>query len=142
MLSHLHISAAKNLVNVEGKLRAAIESIVHLVDDHMHSDLTQLVEQHTCEVASRNSPGSFPHVFSEQQLEVARQKDSCGMRWHPLLIKWAIYLHYHSSGACDMLRSSVIIQLPSQRTLRGYTHYFQAKVKFSEEGRATACESS
>ena len=99
----------------------------------MHSDLTQMVEKHTCEVASCHSPGSFPRVFWEQQLEAARRKDSRGMRWHPLLIKWAVYLHYHSSGAYDTLRSSGIIQLPSQRTLRDYTHHFKAKVGFSAE---------
>ena len=132
-LSHLHTSTARKLANVEGKLRAAIESKGHTVDDHMHSDLTHMVQQHTCEVASRHLPGSFPRVFWEQQLEAAQRKDSRGMRWHPLLIKWAIYLHYRSSGAYDTLRSSGIIQLPSQRTLRDYTHPFHAKVGFSEE---------
>lgn len=39
----------------------------------------------------------------------------------------------HDSGAYDTLRSSGIIQLPSQRTLRDYIHHFQAKVGFSEE---------
>ena len=60
----------------ESYVRAAmIESTDHLVNDHMHSDLTQMVERHTREVASHNSLGSFPHVFSEQH-EVDRQKDT------------------------------------------------------------------
>lgn len=50
------------------KLRAAIESKGHIVDDHMHSDLTHMIEEHTCEVTSRHLPGSFPCVFWEQQL--------------------------------------------------------------------------
>ncbi len=49
------------------------------------------------------------------------------------MTKWAIYLHYRSSGAYETLRSSGVIALPSQRSLRDYTHHFQSKCGFSEE---------
>ena len=45
------------------------------------------------------------------------------MRWHPLIIKWCIYLRHFSSGAHEALRSSGCVKLPSQHTLRDYMHY-------------------
>lgn len=38
-----------------------------------------------------------------------------------------------SSSAYHALRTSGFIQLPSERTLRDYTHYFQSKIGFQEE---------
>ena len=62
-------------------------------------------------------------LFWEQQLEVASKKDKRGLRWHPLMIRWCLYIRYRSSGAYEALRESGILALPSQRTLRDYTHY-------------------
>ena len=55
------------------------------------------------------------------------------MRWHPLLIKWCLYLRPLSGKAYDLLRDSGCIHLPSQRTLRDYTHYIKSQVGFSNE---------
>ena len=41
------------------------------------------------------------------------------------------YLRYKSSGAYEMLRESGCIKLPSQRTLRDYTHVFKSVSGFS-----------
>ena len=38
-----------------------------------------------------------------------------------------------SSGAYETLRSSGCLHLPSQRTLRDYTHYVKAAAGFSHE---------
>lgn len=35
---------------------------------------------------------SFQRIFWEQQLEASKQKDSRTMRWHPLMIRWCLYL--------------------------------------------------
>ena len=55
------------------------------------------------------------------------------MRWHPLMIKWCLYLRHQSSGAYETLRNSGCVHLPSQRTLRDYTHYVHAASGFSNE---------
>ena len=55
------------------------------------------------------------------------------MRWDPLMVKWCIYLRHKSSGAYELLRDSGCISLPSQCTLRDYTHYVNATVGFSSE---------
>ena len=53
------------------------------------------------------------------------------MRWHPLIIKWCLYLRHLSGKAYETVRSSGCIRLPSQRTLRDYTHYVSAATGFS-----------
>ena len=42
-----------------------------------------------------------------------------GIRWHPLIIKWCLYLLYQSS---KLYEESSILALPSQRTLSVYSH--------------------
>jgi len=60
-------------------------------------------------------------------------KDSRSMRWHPVFIKWCLYMRHLSGRSYELLRQSGCVHLPSQRTLRDYTHYIPAKVGFSAE---------
>lgn len=55
------------------------------------------------------------------------------MRWHPLFIKWCLYLKHQSSKAYKTLRDSGCISLPSQRTLRDYTHCVNSTSGFSSD---------
>ena len=55
------------------------------------------------------------------------------MRWHPLMVKWCLYLRHKSSSAYKLLRESGCLTLPSQRTLRDYTHHVKTTVGFSAE---------
>ena len=81
--------------------------------------------------SSRFPPDSFERIFWEQQLQHSKLRDSRSMKWHPLMIRWCIYLKHLSSKAYETLRVSGAIQLPSQRTLRDYTYYTEAKPGFS-----------
>ena len=76
-------------------------------------------------------PNSFQRVFWEQQLDAASLKDTRGMRWHPLMIRWCLYLRHQLQSAYETLRQSGSLVLPSQRTLRDYTHYIKAAPGFS-----------
>ncbi len=77
--------------------------------------------------------GSFQRIFWEEQKKAVQCKDPRQVRWHPLIIKWCLYLRHRSSGAYETLRNSGVLRLPSQRTLRDYTHYIRAHVGFSSE---------
>ena len=55
------------------------------------------------------------------------------MKWHPMMIRCCLYLRRQSGKAYDALRNSAVISLPSQRTLRDYTHCVQACSGFSAE---------
>ena len=48
------------------------------------------------------------------------------------MIKWCLYLKHLSSIAYETLRESGCIVLPSQRTLRDYTHCVSSTRGFSE----------
>ena len=97
----------------------------------LKSDLSRIIEQQHNHILSTYEKGSFQRVFWEQQMKFARFSN--GIRWHPLMIKWCLYLRHQSSGAYELLRKSGCIQLPSQRTLRDYTHYFNNTPGFSVE---------
>ena len=55
-----------------------------------------------------------------------------GMRWHPMMVRWCLYLRHQSNKAYSTLRDSGIA-LPSERTLRDYTHFCKAQTGFSSE---------
>ena len=76
---------------------------------------------------------TMQELFWKQQLEAATRKDQRGMRWHPLMIRWCLYIHYRSSGAYEALRQSGVLKLPIQRTLRDYSHHTEAAPGFSAE---------
>ena len=68
---------------------------------------------------------SFGCIFWDQQSKALKRKSSSGMRWHPLMIKWCLHLHHHSSSEYETLHKSGCISFPSQRTLRDYTTFCQ-----------------
>lgn len=80
-----------------------------------------------------SSKQSIRHIFWQQQLEASSKTHLRGMRWHPLMIRWCLYLRHKSSAAYEALQESGCIVLPSQRTLRDYTHYVQSSFGFSAE---------
>ena len=48
-----------------------------------------------------------------------------------MMIRWCLYLKHISSGAYEAIRNSGELTLPSQRTLRDYTHHMPSKVGFN-----------
>lgn len=97
----------------------------------VHDDLTSLMERYSSQVLSSCGEDTFKSIFWKQQLKAMSLKNKRSIRWHPLLIKWCLYLHHRSSGAYEALRKSGVIDLPSGRTLRDYTHFVPAVVGFS-----------
>ena len=86
----------------------------------------------TTKIINTHSEDSFARIFWDQQkaLDCTNPRH---VRWHPLIIKWCLYLRHRSSGAYETLRNSGVLKLPSQRTLHDYTHYIKAQSGFSHE---------
>ena len=103
------------------------------MDEELHDDFTQLIKEHSDDVLSAHEEGTFQRLFWSQQQTASSLKKSKSMCWHPLIIKWCLYLRHLSSKAYELLRSSGCIQLPSQRTLRDYTYYIKSQVDFCSE---------
>ena len=103
------------------------------LDPSISGDFLSLMKKFSATAISSCSDDSFKALFWQQQLKAASVKKAAGMRWHPLMIKWCIYLQYKSSSAYEALRSSGVIKLPSGRTLRDYKHFAPSVVGFSDE---------
>lgn len=124
-------NTTKKLQYMKSKLKKAIDDQgVHL-SDSTHNDIRSLMEKTSSSSANTNTP--FRKIFWNQQLKAASLSDSRQMKWHPLMIKWALYLRHQSNKCYETLRESKCITLPSQRTLRDYTHYLPCNTGFSNE---------
>ena len=136
----------KQNMRLKAKVAEESESIGVTVDSDMHQDLEKIMEEEEKKPTCHQN--SFQRLFWEQQLNAARQRNANSMRWHPLMIRWCLYLRHQSQSAYETLRSTGCISLPSQRTLRNYTHYIPAATGFSidvdkqlmDAGKILTCE--
>ena len=101
------------------------------MDSDSHEDLLAIMKENSEKVVAKHPDNSFARLFWSQQLKVAQQKSSRSMRWHPVMVRWCIYLRHISGKGYNLLRDSGCISLPSQRTLRDYTYYNKACTGFS-----------
>ena len=103
------------------------------VDTALNDDLTSIMKDKSEEIRKAYPEGSFGRLFWEEQLHAATAKDPRQMRWHPLMIRWCLNLKLLSATSYHTMRSAGFIKLPSERTLRDYTHYFNSKTGFQQE---------
>ncbi len=85
------------------RMAAKISQIIEVkgveVDSNTHSDLVQIMKEN-----SAKSDNSFQNLFWEQQKKATLLKNARNMKWHPLMIKWCLYLRHISGKAYDTLR--------------------------------------
>ena len=62
-----------------------------------------------------------------------RHNDIAKYNNYYLVCRWCLNLKLLSSAAYHSLRTSGFIKLPSERTLRDYTHFFKSKQGFQSE---------
>ena len=103
-----------------------------LVNEDVHGDLESIMAEMSSKVREENPMDSFRRVFWEHQLEALQKNDKRQIRWPPTIIKWCLHLKFISGGAYHALRSSFLV-LPSERTLRDYTHFIKGGVGFLPE---------
>ena len=102
------------------------------VDNNTSEGLAQLLQQYYSQQALRDKDEeSFHATFWKHQLKILTLMNKKHIRWDPLIIRWALYLHHRSSGAYKMLRESGIIKLPSSQTLHDYRHLSISQLGFS-----------
>ena len=125
-------SSSKQIERLKTKIAKEVERSGIQVDNMLQQDLQTIMSNSIEAVTTNYPPNSFPAVFWQQQHEAAR-RDPRGMRWHPLMVKWCLYLRHLSGSAYETLRTSGVLKLPSQRSLRDYTHYLNTTIGFSAE---------
>ena len=130
---HDSLCAMKVKVGRLQKLNQSILDSAVQLNEVDHKDLVDLMTQCSKQVNETYSEDSFQKIFWDQQKKAASYSNSKAMRWHPLIIKWCLYLQHFSGSAYETLKTSGILKLPSQRTLRDYTHYIKSSCGFSSE---------
>ena len=115
-------------------MRAKLERVVEeegvSADIETHEDICAIMYSNESRIVESYPEDSFKRLFWRQQQAAARLKNPSSMRRHPLFIKWCLYLRHVSQLAYETLRSSGCLRLPSQRTLRDYTHYTKESAGF------------
>lgn len=91
------------------------------VDSALHEGLLKVLSN-----ADESKMDPFVKLFWTEQKKAFTVKDR-GMKWHPMLIKFAIFLHRKSPGAYRTLRDCGILKLPGESTLQDYTSIFASK---------------
>ena len=91
MHSELHCTKLQKK-RLKLKLEEAIEKNGVVVDSATHDDLQTIMADNEAEVATRYPDTFFQHIFWKQQQEAAKMKKASSMQWHPLIIRWCLYL--------------------------------------------------
>lgn len=106
-LQRMRLDVARNGVHLSGGVSAGLAATM---DEHpIDNELINLFWKEQSKAFSTN-----PH----------------GMRWHPMIIRFAIYLQYQSPRAYQALRDTGVLRLPNKSTLRDYTNVIQPKAGF------------
>ena len=121
----------KQIKRLQSSLNKLIQSDGIKVDETTNRDLLHIMNCNTSTVLSAEE--KFQSLFWQQQLKASSVKGKQGVRWHPAIIRWCLYLHHRSSGAYSTLRNSGVLKLPSERTLRDYRHFASAAAGFTKE---------
>ena len=134
-LHDLHRETRAYRLKVE-RLQAKLASVTALhgvtLDEETTSDLHHIMLEEEEQAVQQDG---FQKIFWQQHKEAASRSGESkkGMRWHPLMVRWCLFLRHQSNKCYETLRESGCIHLPSQRTLRDYTHCVQSGVGFSTE---------
>lgn len=103
----------------------------------MHSDMSALMNEMNTEVCTKYAEDSFRYLFWQQQMQASKTTNQKQMRWHPIMIRWCIFMKSKSTSGYDALRK--ILKLPSSRTLRDYTHIYKPQIGFQKEVDEQLC---
>ncbi len=102
-----------NRTRTHTRLQAAVAWSIEAeslpLSNEIGTDIKSLADKYSTEILSTTDEDSFQHIFWKQQLKAQSLKNKKSMRWHPLMVKRCLYLHYRSSGAYDTLRKSGLI---------------------------------
>ena len=126
-------AAEKQVKVFKEKVKQMMETEGDAVDSDLNSDLLSILQANDEKVKKAYPEGTFANLFWTEQLKAASVSDSRQIRWHPLMIKWCLNLQLISSSAYHCVRTSGFLKLPSQRTLRDYTHYFKSVAGFNPD---------
>lgn len=135
-LSHLHKENKRAMLEIK-RLKQKISAAITLdgvnLSDELHDDVKTMASDTTKQIYLQYPENSFQRLFWQQQVQANQHKNAKSMKWHPLFIKWCLYLRHLSGKSYKLLQSSGCVKLPSQSTLRDYTHFIPSGIGFSAD---------
>jgi hypothetical protein len=94
-LQHQYRAVSKQLDRLKKKIADASEVSGVSLDEQSHEDLKELASSSESSAFFDKLPkDSFQSIFWQQQVEAASKKNARNMRWHPLMIRWCLYLRH------------------------------------------------
>ena len=90
---------------LEAKLASVFESDGVALDETTSNYMERMIEEHDNGIMRETEEGSFQHIFWQQQKKTLKRDgvNKKGIRWHPLIIRWCLYLRHQSSKAYDLI---------------------------------------
>ena len=128
----LRRSCERRIAHLTQRLKVAVDERGFTEDKTLSDDLSEIMVQNTEAMTDAHPTGSFACIFWDEQKKASSLKDARQMRWDPMMVRWCLYLRHLSSTAYETVRECGAIKLPSQRTLRDYTHHTRAVAGFSK----------
>lgn len=127
-------SQNKNLFAQNKCLRQKVTKLIkkgHELNEQDSQEVQDLLKETQPEIEKLfPEENSFQRIFWKEQLKYNQKKHKSSMRWHPLIIKWALLIRSKSSKAYQAMRELGFINLPSERTLYDYRHCLPSKTGF------------
>lgn len=118
------------------KLRVRIRELLGSegveIDKDLHTELTATLRGKGSEMTE------LQKLFLKEQVKAGKVKKSTGMKWHPVMLRLAIYLYCSSPATYNVLLDSGMVKLPSSRTLFDYTHVTSNVEGIQKDGLAAA----
>ena len=92
-----------------------------------------IINENAADINKALPNNSFSQLFWKQQIDALLCSNLKQMRWHPLVIRWCLSIKLRSPSTYEAMCKSGLLKLPSQRTLRDYTHVIKPSSGFSDE---------
>ncbi len=123
----------QEVIRLRGRIEKSTSTNGVMVDVPLHESLNSIMSEHNDSIEKQFPEGTFRPLFWEEQIKAAKATNARQMRWHPMMIKGCLILKLLSTSAYYSLRTSGFVKLPSERTLRDYTHFFKSKEGYQQE---------
>ena len=101
------------------------------IEEKHHEGLAEIMSSTECTF----EPDTPQWLLWQQQKEQAKKKDSRGMRWHPLIIRWCLSIYHTSAAAYRQLTSKKLqfIKLPHTNTLKKFSQFTTPSTGFNPD---------
>ena len=130
-------SLNRNLQAQNKRLREKITKLIeesHELNDEDGEEVEVLLQETYPKIEQLwPDANSFQRIFWQEQFKFNSLKAKSSMRWHPLVIKWALLIKSKSAKAYNAMRDVGFINLPSERTLFDYSHCVPSRAGFVPE---------